>query len=426
MQYDFSKILAAKELVLNDFINTYTSCIDIENEPKDLGIEFYSQIFNTFEKPFEDQAIFILFEKLAHFKISQNMPYIIMSNEIFSLENMIIAWISSNDLSSSELVKTLKLFKEINNKVAYIYLIKYTKSLISQNTIRQNSLSDLIEKNIIKHYESHLVWLSDLALHIQQNDQKNFPQLNPSICNFGKWLNTDAKMTIKNNSKFKSIVNIHNNLHIFAEKIYKILEKGEHHILITYLEKCELISLSIGTELALLDQILINQKITKDTLTGSLNRHALKNVFESQYELSLATSNPFVMAMCDLDFFKEVNDKYGHIAGDKMLKLFVDVVKKNIRNSDIIIRYGGEEFIILLPTLFKEKGYEVLDKIRKAFESASLEHEGQTIKATVSIGMMEIKPEYAFKLSFTDEYIMIVDKNLYMAKEAGRNTVQAY
>jgi len=280
-------------------------------------------------------------------------------------------------------------------------------------------------KNIIVHYESHLIWLTDLAQHIKNVDSSDFPELNHTKCSFGSWLHSDAKQIISNNSKYKNIVTIHKNLHLFASKIFKILNTGEYHVLITYLEKCELISLSIGTELALLDQILINKKITKDTLTGALNRHGLRNVFESQYELSLATTNPFIFAMCDLDFFKNINDTYGHVAGDKLLKLFVDTVKENIRNSDVIIRYGGEEFIIMLPTIHKPKGLEILEKIRNDFANTILDFNGERISATVSIGMIVIEPDYLFKQNFLDDYLMIVDKKLYEAKDNGRNRVES-
>ena len=158
--------------------------------------------------------------------------------------------------------------------------------------------------------------------------------------------------------------------------------------------------------------------------TGALNRNGFKDIFVNQYELSLATSNPFVLAMCDLDFFKQINDTHGHVGGDQMLKLFVDTVKKNIRNSDVIIRYGGEEFVIVLPSIDKVKGLEVLEKVRSSFKEARLDFDGGTISATVSIGMIEIRPELAFKKAFLDECVMIADKRLYMAKESGRDRVE--
>jgi len=425
VNYDFSESLKDKEIILQDFIDMYTACVDTTGDERvEIVKEYYKEILNAFHTHFDSEQIIKYFEQIAHHKISYNIPYTIMSNEIYGMKNLLISRMVG-DVINRDIIKILELFKEINDNIAHIYLLKYVDTLISQNNIRRDSLSDLVEKNLIQHYESHLIWLTDLAQHIKEQDTYNFPELNHTVCIFGKWLESDAKKIIHNNSKYKTIATIHKNLHLFANKIYKLLQKNEYHVLITYLEKCELISLSIGTELALLDQIIINKKITKDALTGALNRNGLISVFESQYELSLATSNPFVLAMCDLDFFKNINDSYGHIAGDKFLKIFVDVVKKSLRNSDVIIRYGGEEFIIILPAVSRDKGREVLENIRKNFKNSSLEHNGTTIKATVSIGMMEIKPEYAYKPSFVNDYIMMVDQKLYMAKDNGRDKIES-
>lgn len=426
MLYDFSEVLSENRFTLQEFLDTYTSCIDFQGDGTSLGIQYYTKVFKIFEGAFEEEELIIIFKDLAHFKISQDIPYIILSNELFSLENLIIANISSQRHSSEEIIKTLSLFKKINNKIAYIYLMHYIDKLVHVNNIRQSSLSDIIEKKIVIHYEAHLIWLNDLALHIKEKKQENFPELDATACDFGKWLHGEAKMLISNNSKYTALQTIHDHLHVFAKKIYTILPKDEYHILITYLEKCELISLSIGTELALIDQIRINQQISKDVLTGALNRNGLSSVFEHQYELALATSNSFVLAMCDLDYFKNINDTYGHIAGDKMLRHFVDIVKQNIRNSDIIVRYGGEEFIIILPTLSREQGLKVLDNIRQNFADSTCKVENKIIKGTVSIGMVELQPKERYSENLLEEVILRADKHLYDAKAAGRNIIRSY
>jgi len=424
MQYDFSTVLNNNDVILQDFIDTYTVCVNTDNDTKIESMQlFYTKIFKVIESPFEAEELLTVFENLANFKIENDIPYIILSNELYGLKSLLMRNIYGENINPY-IVDLLSLFLEINNKVGHVYLLKYIEKLISMNNARRNSLADLVEKNIIRHYESHLLWLTKLAQNIKDNNKDTFPELDDNMCEFGQWLNGDAKLIIQNNSKFNSINAIHKNLHLFANKIFNSLDKNEYHVLITYLEKCELISLSIGTELALLDQIQLNQRVTKDTMTGALNRQALRNVFENQYDLSLAISSPFVLAMCDLDFFKNINDTYGHVAGDKILKLFVDTVKLNIRNSDVIIRYGGEEFIIMLPTIKRDKGYEILERIRSSFEEATLEFNGASIKTTVSIGMIEVKPEYAFLQSHTDEYLMRVDQKLYHAKENGRNRVE--
>ena len=425
MTYSFSNIFHTNcEEVLDEFIDKYTSCVNTYNDEKTFVIrDYYKEILTILQSGFKKNELLGMFEKLAKYKISLDVPYILITNEINALKGVLISKMSEQEISSN-IIHILSLFKDINDKVAQIYLNEYVNELLRLNNLRITSLSDLIEKNIITHYESHLVWLTELARHVRDEKKENFPQLDEKFCDFGKWLHSDAKNIIQNNSKYKTIDALHSNLHLFAKKLHSHLGDAENHIQITYLEKCELISLSIGTELALIDNVIMNKKVTKDTLTGALNRNGLRSVFENQYELSLATSNPFVLAVCDLDYFKKINDTYGHIAGDNILKSFVNIVKKHIRNSDVIIRYGGEEFVIILPAVSKEKGFEVLERICKNFEQTTLVFEGKNLNATVSIGMMEIRPEKVFQSSFIDEYIMIADQKLYTAKHTGRNRVE--
>jgi len=424
MHYDFSNSLNAKDIVLEEFIDNHTTYFMMNEDGADSTVmEFYQEIFKLFHAAFDAKEMIRLFSELAAYKIRQDIPYVIVSNEIHALMHLLIAGIDTKR-KCHDLMGFLELFRSIDNSVAHLYLMRYIDSLISLNTMRRNSLADLVEKNIITHYESHLLWLTKLAQKIKEGSTENFVELDPCCCTFGRWLEDGAKLVIQNNSKYSGIKNIHKNLHLLAQKIYKILEAKEYHILINYLEKCELMSLGIGTELALLDNIIINQKVAKDSLTGALNRQGLRTIFQSHYELALATSNSFILALCDLDNFKALNDTYGHVAGDRMLQLFVEVVKKNIRNSDVIVRYGGEEFVIMLPSIHQEKGFKVIEKIREEFGNAILEFNGEQVRTTVSIGMMEVEPHHAFEQGFIDDYIMQVDQKLYFAKGHGRNRVE--
>jgi len=423
--YDFSLFISNQDnIIFDEFTDKYTALVNTFDEDKcDIVIAHYNKIIKTFAAPFELKEIISAFEYLAKYKMSISVPYVIVTNEIYGLKNILIAQMTHSN-ANEKIMDLFSMFEIINNRVAKIYLHNYIDRLISINHVRISSLADLIEKNMIVHYESHLIWLTRLAELIREEEKENFVQLDDKICDFGLWLHGEAKLIIQNNSKYKAIDTLHKTLHLFAKKIFNQLGQQEHHVLITYLEKCELISLSIGTELALIDNILMNKRITKDPLTGALNRQALKSVFESQYEISFATSSSFVLAMCDLDFFKKINDTYGHVAGDKLLTSFVDTVKQSIRNSDVIIRYGGEEFVIMLPAIEKEKGKEVLEKIRQSFQKSHILFDDAEVQTTVSIGMIEIRPDKEYKKSFVEEYIMIADRELYMAKKGGRNRIE--
>ena len=409
-----------KRQLLQEFMDKYVACIYISDINKAQPIlDEYKKILDCFIDDCLEETILYHFEMLAKMKISLGIPYISVSNEIFGLKSLFI----KKNLSSIDLAKLLDVFYKINNLVAKLYLDDYVKKLRQTNLMRINSLSEVMDLSIIRFYKYHLLWLNDLIARIADSSKQDFPELDPALCDFGKWLKKDAKLLLQNNSKYKTIVKMHNALHIFASKINKIILQDEYHILISYLEKCELLSLRIGTELVLADNIEINKKVTKDALTGALNRHALKPIFETQYELAYATDGSFVLALMDIDDFKNVNDTYGHIAGDKLLGKFVEIVKKDIRNSDVIVRYGGEEFVVFLPSISISKALEVLHKIKEHFSKTSMKMDTHTISATVSIGVVEVKPQMQFVSSFTDEYLMIVDKKMYQAKQSGKNKV---
>jgi len=364
---------------------------------------------------------------LTNLYIKMEIPYIALLNELNHIQNIIMTLLINYN-KKDEIISIYKLYSISQNIVAKEYLTMYTKNLISVCNNRLSSIHDMVENFVVEHYAEHLRWLISLTNCINGTETTSFPQTDKTLCPFGKWLAFDAKNIIKNNSKLKELERVHSQLHYISSQIRQILITNEddydYDLLLTYLEKAELLSLCIGTELALIDNTIVNQKATKDTLTGALGRQVLEQIFQNQYEISLTTSSKFVLAMFDLDYFKNINDTYGHIAGDKMLQGFVTVIKKQIRNSDIIIRYGGEEFILILPAINKNDAFTVLEKIRSTFENYILEYENNNIQTTVSIGMIEIEANDSYNKNLLEMYVNYADSKLYEAKQSGRNNIK--
>lgn len=124
--------------------------------------------------------------------------------------------------------------------------------------------------------------------------------------------------------------------------------------------------------------------------------------------------------MIDIDYFKLINDKYGHLLGDLVLKDIINIVKDNIRGkSDWIARYGGEEFLILFNDTSKEEAYNLLKGIKSIVENSILKYDDIEINITISIGMASLTNE----INDMDKLIRIADKNLYKAKTSGRNCI---
>jgi diguanylate cyclase (GGDEF)-like protein len=157
----------------------------------------------------------------------------------------------------------------------------------------------------------------------------------------------------------------------------------------------------------------------RDSLTGLHNRRFLEGNINSLIAGIRRRNSQIAILMCDMDFFKQVNDEYGHEVGDIVLQSLAKILKNSIRESDQIIRYGGEEFLVLLIDCLPETAGEVAEKIRHMVEQYSFSHMGTILKKTVSIGISEFpKDTNGFW-----EAIKYADVALYKAKETGRNRV---
>lgn len=162
----------------------------------------------------------------------------------------------------------------------------------------------------------------------------------------------------------------------------------------------------------------LNDNITKDELTGIYNKRYIDENLPNDIYINQVEGTPLSVVMVDIDFFKEVNDIYGHLAGDYILKEFAQIISKVIRKGqDWVARYGGEEFLIVLNNTDGHTAFHIAERMRKSIENKTFEFEGKNIKLTASFG-----------ISFMNDYdknvndlIRKADQNLYKAKNQGRN-----
>lgn len=158
-----------------------------------------------------------------------------------------------------------------------------------------------------------------------------------------------------------------------------------------------------------------------DPLTGAYNRRFLQDRLNDILYASVIRDEPITLMMLDLDHFKQINDTYGHDAGDQILKEFTDIVKHQLRKTDTAIRFGGEEFAVLLPKLGIEQAEKIAERIRQKVESHAFHVDGhaERLHITVSIGVTAYShPQSKYDL------LRAADQALYIAKE-GRNRVAA-
>ncbi|MGH4125027.1 MAG: GGDEF domain-containing protein [Clostridium sp.] len=162
----------------------------------------------------------------------------------------------------------------------------------------------------------------------------------------------------------------------------------------------------------------MNDAAVRDELTGMYNRRYINERLQSDINDSMLNSKPLCVIMADLDFFKNVNDNYGHIVGDFVLKDFAKILSNSVKSdSDWVARYGGEEFLIVIRGTDGNNSFKVVEKIRKLVEEKIFEYKDVKIKITASFGTYSITSE---KITIED-LINEADKNLYLAKNSGRN-----
>jgi diguanylate cyclase (GGDEF)-like protein len=154
-----------------------------------------------------------------------------------------------------------------------------------------------------------------------------------------------------------------------------------------------------------------------DALTGQGNRRALDEVLKQQAELYISSGKSFSILMLDIDFFKTINDGFGHMTGDDVLRAFSRRVSEYLRPTDVCARFGGEEFVVVLPGTTLEDAREVAERLRLGVAQSPLLR-APTVQVTVSIGVAALAPNQT-----VSDLLATADASVYAAKNAGRNQV---
>ncbi len=175
----------------------------------------------------------------------------------------------------------------------------------------------------------------------------------------------------------------------------------------------------VQDELAAKNAQLAEMAVT-DALTGVFNRRQLDSMLDEMFEHSVRLHEPLSLALFDIDHFKSVNDNYGHQAGDVVLAQFAQVLRGAARDIDRIGRYGGEEFVVLLPGTVLDAGVTFAERVRQEVEVHQFEYDGGALRCTVSVGVSAWQPP---RIHTRQQLVKTADNALYVAKSIGRNKV---
>lgn len=165
----------------------------------------------------------------------------------------------------------------------------------------------------------------------------------------------------------------------------------------------------------------LREQALQDPLTGMFNRRYLDAFLERELARTRREGNPLTVMILDIDHFKQINDSHGHMAGDQVLRHVATLVKDTVRASDVICRFGGEEFLVVLPGTSLEGSVEIAHRLRERLEARPTRFDGKSIHCTISIGVAT----RALEVQGADDLISSADRALYSAKLGGRNSVVA-
>ena len=160
------------------------------------------------------------------------------------------------------------------------------------------------------------------------------------------------------------------------------------------------------------------QQALIDNLTGLANRSGLQQRMDEEFERWQRYGGRLLLVVLDVDHFKSINDRFGHLAGDKVLRLIAQQVSRRLRKTDFIGRFGGEEFVILMPGVSPEQGIVALEELRSGIEGTPFHFKSEPVPVTISLGFTEFIRDDSLDSAFDR-----ADKAMYQAKELGRNRV---
>lgn len=268
----------------------------------------------------------------------------------------------------------------------------------------------------------HEAWQDNLMRNIVCRVPPAADELDPDAhlrCRFGQWYYAQSQREFRSEPAFVAIEAEHAGLHGIAARVLRAAAAG---VPVSTGDYDELLAGSARLRLKIdsLRHDLESALRNRDTLTGAYSRGEILPALRQALELDRRGVQQSCLVFMDLDRFKDVNDAHGHRVGDEVLTMAARYVGTHLRSYDRLFRYGGDEFLILLPGAHIEGAYRLIDRLRSGLEGAELGRgeSGEPLRLTASFGVTPLEPDLS-----PEECVDRADKALLLAKAAGRNRV---
>ena len=422
----FVKINKIKLYVFDNVTSTMRDCADSWNV-----IEDTSEIYSAFENIKEHD--FVINSKAyklppsigeVSLKVSSLVMPMLKEGKVFGLIELEFNDDASIDM---EFLFLMKIFvSQVSLKLQNIVLNEQSKINVEFHDSMKN-IAKIIETQYELNYIVPLIgemldrFISDHLIYVFLKQDNEYKLVWPKACKDERIYETLKQLTPETNYILTS-----------DDKIgaFPLTSDGEITGCIvarSTLDKLSKRDISYLEQLTRQSAITINrantyskvlQYATLDALTNLNNRRQFEVRLKQEIATTKRQKNPLCAMMIDIDFFKKVNDTYGHASGDAVLRTVASIIKEHLRESDIPSRYGGEEFAVLLPYTHIEEAKIVGERLRKAVEETPIPIDKKNINVTISMGLAE------FNVKETgEELFKRADSALYEAKEGGRNRV---
>jgi len=362
-----------------------------------------------------NETIIQIYTKMIKENFKDSMPYNIHADFFEQLSKELILYSVEKNMNIS-LIKQIYSYKDtVINATSKGFLFEVIDSDLP---LIENQLR---ESMALAHVNDHLRWMEKMIFDIKHGCKEVSIELSSIKCEFSAWLNSLDHDKHINSEEIEEIKKLHNKIHSIGKNIYNSVKKENYtQTLIGYLVLAKLsLHMVNNLNVKITEKELVLQAET-DPLTGFKNRQTMFPILKKMLELHNISSQSFTVALLDIDYFKKINDEYGHQIGDEALKHIAKIIKKQLRESDIVFRYGGEEFLIIFSYNSLQGGIFLSEKIRVAIEQTPFAYADIKLNITASIGLSEYIPieKKDYKTLISD-----ADKELYRAKESGRNRI---
>ena len=348
--------------------------------------------------------------------LNTEMEYICVVNEDGTLYGLVTHTDITSNIDPETLMDNLRLddFLKVGRRMKWVKKNEKLSDLLNQ--MSENSFDNIIVVEDLKPIG--IITTKDVVNLIKSKSDLSL--------NVGHYMSTPVD-TISKYSSIKEALNY------VKEKNYKrVVVVDERGKLTGIIPQKELISLSYSrwamlmkeyqAELSEINNMLESKNkeyevmASTDSLTGLYNRHKFTELYLSSYTSMIQRNNEMSLILLDIDFFKQVNDTYGHGVGDKVLVQIAHALLRTLRNIDIVCRWGGEEFLVLLPTASIENAKNLAQKLKEHIETLDIDIAGSV---TASFGVSCVKEGESMQ-----EVVDRADRALYLAKNFGRNCVK--